>query len=182
MKTKTSRRLSGVLFLISNFYLLIANIHNTNVPQLIAALLFISCSIALILSATRHRFLFWGGGAVAVAYILTASSNESGVFSYLSMIAGVIGGGLIFRAGLQRETGKQYPLPSFLRGLDQFPLAMAGLIEGSSCLFLLITAYIHHDKHLMIASALWVCAHLLLINSDEYLRDKIEHKHTKTPR
>jgi hypothetical protein len=174
MKVTTSRRLSGLLFLIANCYLLISNLEDTNLLQLLAAFLFISCSVSLILSANYHRFLFWGGIAVAVAYIITAVSTDDGgnVFASLSILFGIIAGALIFRAGLQRETGKQYQLPNVLSAFDKYPLAMAGFVEVICCLFLFISSYLNTDYRLLVASGIWIIAHIFLIYSDEFLRVK----------
>ena len=178
MKPQIARRLSGIIFLAANILFLVLNLHETNVLQLTAAILFMSCSISLILSANYHRFLFWGGIAVSVAYILTAISNDGdgNFFAYLSIINGIIAGVLIFRGGLQRETGKQYRLPYPIDILDKYPLASAGVIEGFCCLLLFISALLNYDYKLLIASGLWLIAHGFLIYSDEYLRHGFSKK------
>ena len=175
MNPKLCRRISASLFFIANILLLVTNLQQTNLWQFIASILFITCSISLFLSATRHRFLFWGGIAVAVAYILTAVSNdgEGNIFAYISIFIGVFAGALIFRGGLQRETGKQMSLSSPLDLLDKYPLAAAGFIEGVCCILIFISAVYNGDARLMISSALWTVAHGFLIVSDEYLRDKL---------
>ena len=176
MRPQILRRISGLLFLFANFFLLVSNFQQTNMMQFVASLIFISCSIALILSANNHRWLFWGGLAVAVAYIITALSGVGSgeLFSKISIIFGVFAGALIFRAGLQRETGKQFPLMNPFDLLDKYPLASAGIIEGSCCILLFTGAAFNDDIRLMIASGTWTIAHGFLIASDEYLRERLK--------
>ncbi len=174
MTTALCRRISGSLFLIANIALLVSNLHNTNNLQLFASFLFMSCSVALFLSANNHRWLFWGGVTVAIAYILTAISNgEGNILSWVSIGLGVFAGGLIFRGGLQRETGKQYPMAGWLSILDKYPLAMAGAIEGLCCTLIFVGAFYYDDIRLMISSFLWLVAHGFLIASDEFFRARL---------
>jgi hypothetical protein len=175
MDTQLSRRISGMIFLSANAFLLITNFQNTNTLQFCASILFLSCSVALILSANNHRWLFWGGFAVAIAYIMTALSNEGSgdILAHISIIFGVFAGALIFRGGLQRETGKQIELMKPFDILDKYPLAMAGFIEGACCVLLFISSILLSDMRLFLASGLWTIAHGFLIYSDEYLREKL---------
>jgi hypothetical protein len=148
MDTQLSRRISGMIFLSANAFLLITNFQNTNTLQFCASILFLSCSVALILSANNHRWLFWGGFAVAIAYIMTALSNEG-------------------------SGDKQIELMKPFDILDKYPLAMAGFIEGACCVLLFISSILLSDMRLFLASGLWTIAHGFLIYSDEYLREKL---------
>lgn len=143
--------------------------------QFIAAALFISCAIALYLSAKNHRWLFYNALAVITGYALVSFTGEGGgtVLQYIGGIIGIIGGLLILRGAFQRETGKQYQLAKPLNNLDLYPLASAGGIEGSCAFFIAIGSFINGDINLAIVASLWVIAHLFLISSDEYLRKRI---------
>lgn len=173
---KFFRRTAGLIFLAGNIFLFISNVSNTNWYQLSAGLLFTTCSISLILSARHHRFLFYSAFSVLVACLLVSVSSPGNgqILTYLSGIAGFAGGFLTLRAALQRETHKQYSLPYFLSGLDKYPIAASGLIQGPCFLATGIGAAINSDDRLMIVSFLWVAGYLCLIFSDEYLRQSIK--------
>ncbi len=168
------RRVSGVLFLCGNLFLLLSNVTETNGMQLVSSILFLSCSCAVILSAANHLWLFYWGTAIMMAYLTVGLSNglSLGVFSpeLIAIMSGFLGGILLIRAGFQRHTGRQYPLPFPLSLTDKYPLACAGIIQGSGCLAILASALLLSDFRLAIASAIWCVAHGFLIASDEYLR------------
>ncbi|MEM6781084.1 MAG: hypothetical protein AAF569_04415 [Pseudomonadota bacterium] len=144
--------------------------------QLSAAVLFITCAISISLSAKNHRWLFYNGIAVVIAYILISISGQGDgtIAKYIGGMVGVIGGLLIIRGGFQRETGKQYKLFFPLNLSDRYPLATAGTIEGTSASFIAVGAYLNGDYTLSLVAALWVIAHCFLIASDEFLRNKIK--------
>jgi len=171
---KTCRKLSGVIFLLADCVLLIGNFAHTNIAQLIAAILFISCALALSLSANNHRWLFYNATAVITAYVLVSFSGQGGgVFlQYLGGVIGVVGGLLIFRGALQRECNKQWNLMHPFSLIDRYPLATAGVIEGSCALFVAVGSLLNQDMVLFITASLWGIAHLFLIFSDEYLRNR----------
>ena len=175
---KHSRLISGFLFLFSNVYLFVNNLVLMDIHQLISSILFITCSVSVILSAYHHRWLFWGGTAVGLAYVLIALSerNENVLFQTIGAIIGIIAGALIFRSALQAETGKQYAFKGILKYIDHYPLAAAGVIEGTCCLAMFIGAILSDDLILIITSGLWVIAHSFLIGSDNYLRKDLQLK------
>ncbi|MEM9469665.1 MAG: hypothetical protein AAF988_05840 [Pseudomonadota bacterium] len=156
--------------------LVVLNFYETNIIQLIAGLLFASCSVSLILSAKQHRWLFYSGFALLVAYVLVSFSgnNESHVLQKFGSIAGIIGGSLTLRAAFQRETGKQFNLPYPFNLIDKYPLASAGLLEGSFCLIMVIGAFLSFDIRLGIIASIWVIAHSCLFLSDEYVRERLK--------
>jgi hypothetical protein len=170
--TELSRQASGWLFLGANILLFITNLANTNLLQFTAAILFMSCSISVILSARDYRWLFWGGAAVIIAYGLASISVAPGKpgIEYLGILTGAISGLLILRGAFQRHTGRQFNLPRLLRLLDRYPLASAGAIEGTGCVLITIGALAAGDIRLFFAALLWTLAHILLMISDEYLR------------
>ena len=177
-KTRIMRQASGWLFLISNAFLFTSNLTmpNMNLLQFLAAILFITCSLSLILSAYDYRFLFWGGITIIIAYGLTsvsANADAPGI-EYFGIITGLIAGLLILRAAFQRHTGRQFNLPGFLNWLDRYPLASAGAIEGSGCVLISIGAAEAEDIRLFITAILWTLAHVMLVISDEYLRCAFE--------
>lgn len=171
---KTFRKLSGIIFLLADCVLLVGNFANTNTAQLVAAILFISCAIALSLSANNHRWLFYNSIAVITAYILVSFTGQGGgvILQNLGGIIGVIGGLLILRGALQREFNKQWNLPYPLLFIDRYPLATAGIIEGSCALFVAAGSFVNQDVVLLLTASLWFIAHICLIFSDEYLRSR----------
>lgn len=178
MDYKICRRISGTLFLTANLSLFFANFTDTNIYQLIASLLFISCSTCLILSAKNHRWLFYCSFALIGGAILVAISNrgEGDHLNLVGMIVGISAGLLDLRAAMQRETGKQYKLPFILKSFDKYPLAMGSLTEQVFNIFILGGAILNNDIRLAVIIFLWMIAHSFLIASDEYFRQMLINK------
>jgi hypothetical protein len=176
---KKCRKISGILFLTGHITLFMTNTIETNWLQLIASILFMSCSVSLILSAKNHRWLFYAGLVVILGYIFTiiSKTGDGSVIQYIGLIGGIIGGLLIFRSAFQRETGQQFKLPDMINFIDKYPLASAGLIEGVCCLLISIGALINNDYRLALCSFIWMIAQGFLAASDEFIRKKFNHKH-----
>ena len=176
MSPKFCRRASGLLFLLADIILLAGNLEEANAYQLAAAILFITCAIAMTLSANNHRWLFYNASAVIIAYMLVSftGSGQGTALQYIGGMIGIIGGLLIFRAALQRETGKQYTIPYPLNLADRYPLATAGSIEGACAFFIAAGSLINADMLLFTVATLWTLAHIFLFASDEYLRQRVK--------
>lgn len=175
ISSKLCRKISASIFSLGNAFLFATSYSETNLVHLISSLLFMSCSIALYLSSYNHKWLFYGGLAVVIAYFMVSFSNEGDgtQIQYLGGIFGMLGGSLIFRGALQRETGKQYKLFYPLNLADLYPLATAGVIEGGSAIFIAFGSFVNKDISLFLVALFWFAANMLLIISDEYLRKKL---------
>lgn len=171
------RQLSSLFFVSGNIFITASNFAETNWLQLLSGLVFIIGSITLFLSASHHRWLFPCALSTLGGFVLAAFSSPGpgDMWTRVGLIAGVAGSLLMFRGGLQRETGRQYPLPGFLNLIDRFPLASAAVIEGVSSAFLVAGAMINQDIRLTIAASLWLVAYLFLFLSDEFLRPARPH-------
>lgn len=175
LSAKFCRTLSGFLFLTGNVLLFVTNLPDPNVFQLVSSLLFMSCSVSLILSALSHRWLFWGSGALMAAYLLIAlgATGDGTFMQYLGAVTGVISAVFIFRSALKSEFNRQFILPRPLNLLDEFPLATAGFIEGPCCVLICIGAVLSGTYHLAASAGLWTVAHGFLIASDVSLRQRL---------
>ena len=175
---KFFRRYAGTLFLIGNITALLTNLIDTNWYQLWSGLLFVTCSISLILSSHHHRWLFYCGISTFVACMLIAVSSpgDGQILTYLSGLAGFTGAFLTLRAAFQRETHKQYTLPFPLGLIDKYPMAASGIIEGTCFFATAIGALINSDYRLAIVSFIYVTGYVCLIASDEYLRAHLNNK------
>ncbi len=170
---KVCRKIAGYLFLAANISLFVWNFSNTNWYQLLSGLFLASCSIALILSAKNHRWLFYCGFSLMTGSILASISNEGNQFTYSAVMVGIVIGLLDFRAGWQRETKKQYALPYPLSAIDRYPLTAASVIEMIFCVLLAIGSVLNEDFRLLTICFIWIIAHMFLIASDEFLRERI---------
>ena len=170
------RRISGSLFLLADIVLLLSNYHSLNYLYLIAAILFISCAIALYLSANNHRWLFYNAVAVILGYALVSFTDSgSGALSqYIGGIVGIIGGFLILRAAFQREYNKQYSFPKPFDLIDKYPMAGAGAIEGMSATLIFVGSLMNQNTVLTLVAFIWMVAHTCLFLSDEYLRARLK--------
>ncbi|HPO14922.1 MAG TPA: hypothetical protein PLI09_15880 [Candidatus Hydrogenedentes bacterium] len=177
---KTFRRCAGTVFLIGNITALLTNLVDTNWYQLWSGLLFVTCSISLILSSHHHRWLFYCGISTFFACMLIAVSSpgDGQILTYLSGLAGFTGAFLTLRAAFQRETHKQYKLPATLSLIDKYPMAASGIIEGTCFFITTIGALINSDYRLAIVSFIYVAGYGCLILSDEYFRKALSLRHS----
>jgi hypothetical protein len=157
-----------LVFLLSNYSTL-------SYIYLTASLFFISSSIALVLSAKNHRWLFYIAFSSMTAYSLVSFTDTgNGVASqYLGGIIGIVGELLVLRSAFQREFNKQYNLPMPLDLLDKFPMAGTAVLAGTSTIFILIGSIINQNIVLILLTSIWLPGYICLFLSDEYLRKRL---------
>ena len=172
------RRLSGALFLAANIIFVAINFAQTRGANLIVAILFMTCSVAIILSARQHRWLFYAGLGSIVAYALlcTSASGPGRLAQYGGAAIGVFIGVLTLRSALQAETGKQYNLPFPLSLLDTYPLAASSTIGVIANGSIAVGAAMSNDWGLFCFSGLCTIAHGFIIASDIPLRHYLANR------
>jgi len=170
------RRASGILFITGNLLFLLSNYHTLSYIYLAASLFFISSSVALVLSARNHRWLFYIAISSMTAYsLISFTDSGDGVASqYLGGIIGIVGELLVLRSAFQREFNKQYNLPMPFDLLDKYPMAGTAVLAGTSTVFILIGSLINQNITLILLTCIWLPGYICLFLSDEYLRNRLK--------
>jgi hypothetical protein len=172
------RRAAGTLFLGSNINLLAWNLDGANTVQLAAAACMAACSVGIMLSATRPKWLMFSGSSLIAGQTLIGVSAQGpgALITQMGVVPPILQGALLVRAGWQSVSKQTYKAKGFLTKpfeiIDRYPLAAAGIIEAPGTAAIAVGAALSHDWDLAATATGWTVANICLAASDPGIRIK----------